>query len=112
MTFGSQTVTFTTLTGTGDYDADGLEVMTPTPVSVKGCRHRPLKADEMPVWLTNLGTQVWKTTAPPEAAAVAAKSTGRLAVDGVTYEIIGGAQPFEDFTDPFKVTILSKIDRP
>lgn len=112
MSFGSQTVTFTTLVGTGVYDADGIEATTPTPVAVKGCRHRPLKAEETPVWLTNLATQIWKTTAPPEAAAVAAKSTGRLTVDGVTYEIIGGAQPFEDFTSPFKVTILSKIDRP
>lgn len=112
MSFGSQAVTFTTLVGTGVYDADGTEVTTPTPVTVPGCRHRPLKAEEMPVWLTNLATQVWKTTAPPEAAAVAAKSTGRLTVDGVTYEIIGGAQPFEDFSSPFKVTILSKIDRP
>lgn len=112
MTFGSQTVTFITLAGTGTYDADGLEVTTETPVAVNGCRHRPLKADETPVNLTNLATQIWKTTAPPEAAAIAAKSTGRLTVDGVTYEIIGGAMPFEDFTDPFKVTILSKIDNP
>lgn len=112
MTFGSQTVTFTTLVGTGVYDADGVEITTQVDVPVAGCRHRPLKADETPQYLTNLATQIWKTTAPPEAAAAAAKSTGRLTVDAVTYEILGGAQPFEDFTDPFKCTILSKIEAP
>ena len=44
-----------------------------------------------------------------EAAAVAAKSTGKLKVGGVTFSIIGGALAFEDFSDPFKVTILSEI---
>lgn len=112
MTFGSQTVTFITLTGTGVYDADGIETMTEVPVPVSGCRHRPLRAEETPQWLTNLATQIWKTTAPPEAAAIAAKSTGRLSVAGVTYEILGGAQPFEDFSGPFKVTILSKVENP
>lgn len=108
--FGSQTVTFTMLVGTGVYDSDGLEGMTESTVSVAGCRHRPLKADEAPVDVTNLATQIWKTTAPPEAAAVAAKSNGRLTVDGVAYEILGGAQPFEDFSGLFKVTILSKVE--
>lgn len=112
MTFGSQTVTFETLVGTAVYDANGLEATTSVSVPVTGCRHRPLKAEETPEWLTNLATQIWKTTAPAEAAAVAAKSTGLLTVDAVTYRIVGGAMPFEDFADPFKVTILSKIENP
>ncbi|WP_293308879.1 hypothetical protein [Mycolicibacterium sp.] len=92
------------------YDDLGVEVMTTTTVVVEGCRHRPLRADETPEWITNVATQVWKTTAPPVAAAIAAKSTGQLSVGGQTYQIIGGSQPFTDLgADPFKVTILSQI---
>lgn len=110
MTFGSQTVTFITAVGTGVYDELGAETVTTTTVDVPGCHHRPLRADEMPEWLSNIATQVWKTTAPPAAAAIAAKSTGKLTVGGKTFQIIGGSQPFADFTvSPFKVTILSQI---
>lgn len=109
MSFGSQMVTFITLTNTGDPGRLGTKTQTRTRVDVTGCRHRPLKPSETPEWLTNISTEPWKTTAPPEAAAIAAKSTGELEVDGVTYRIIGGARPFEDFADPFKVTIYSQI---
>lgn len=109
MTFGSQTVTFVTLVGTGVYDDFGVELTTETAVAVEGCRHRPLSAAEATEALGNVAHQVWKTTAPPEAAAAAAKSTGHLTVDGVKYFIIGGAQAFEDMSAPFKVTILSEI---
>lgn len=107
--FGSQTVTFVTLVGTGVYDEYGFEQTTETEVEVTGCRHRPLSAKEANEALGNVAQQIWKTTAPPEAAAVAAKSTGKLRVGGVTYHILGGAQQFEDFSDPFKVTILSEL---
>lgn len=109
MSFGSQTVGFVTLVGTGVYDDRGFEVTTPTEVPVAGCRHRPLSAAEASEVLGDVARQVWKTTAPPEAAAVAAKSTGQLKVNGQTFHIVGGATPFEDFNDPFKVTILSEI---
>lgn len=110
MSFGSQTVTFEMPSDTGTPGKLGTKAQAFTGTDVKGCRHRPLSATETPEWLTNIATQIWKTTAPPEAAAIAAKSTGRLKVDDVTYQIIGGARPFEDFTDPFKVTILSKVE--
>jgi hypothetical protein len=110
MSFGSDTILFVTLTETGVPDAAGVMTFTRTPVAVPGCHHRPLSAAETPEWLTDIGTQVWKTTAPPQAAAIAAKSTGELVVGGVTYRIIGGAQPFKDFTpNVFKVTILSQL---
>ena len=109
MSFGNQTVTFVTLVGTGEYDDFGNELVDEDEVSVEGCRHRPLSAAEATEALGNVGRQVWKTTAPPEAAAAAAKSTGLLKVDGVPFAIIGGAQPFQDFGDAFKVTILSEI---
>lgn len=109
MSFGSQTVTFIVETPTGTPGRLGTKTLIPTPVAVTGCRHRPLTAKEAADVMTNVATQVWKTTAPPEAAAVAAKSTGKLQVDGVTYDIVGGAEPFEDFADPFKVTIYSQV---
>jgi hypothetical protein len=109
MSFGNKTVSFVTLEHTGVYDDFGVEQVNEVPVSVTGCRHRPLSAAEATEALGNVAHQVWKTTAPPEAAAAAAKSTGHLTVDGVTYYIIGGAQPFEDMSAPFKVTILSEI---
>lgn len=109
MSFGSQTVGFVTIVGTGVYDEYGIETTTETEVPVYGCRHRPLRADEAPEVLGNMARQVWKTTAPPEAAAIAAKSTGKLKVGSKTFHIVGAAQPFEDMADPFKVTILSEI---
>lgn len=109
MSFGSQTVSFVTEVGTGVIDEYGYETKTPTDVPVIGCRHRPLSAQEATEILGKVATQVWKTTAPPDAAAIAAKSTGVLKEGGRTFSIIGGAQPFQDMTDPFKVTILSEI---
>jgi hypothetical protein len=109
MSFGSQTVSFVTATGNGVFDEYGIEGTTDVDVPVTGCRHRPLRADEVPISLGEVATQIWKTTAPPEAAAIAAKSSGTLKEGGRTFFIVGGAQPFEDFSDPFKCTILSKI---
>lgn len=108
MSFGSQVVTFITEAPSGTAGRLGTKASTETRVDVAGCRHRPLTATEAADAMTNAATQVWKTTAPPEAAAVAAKSTGVLEVDGVKYRIIGGAKPFEDLAAPFKVTILSQ----
>lgn len=112
MRLGSQTVGFVTLVGTGEYDDYGIEITTEAEVPVTGCRHRPLSAKEATEALGNVATQVWKTTAPPAAAAIAAASTGKLKVDGREFAIHAGAQPFEDFSDPFKVTILSEIVTP
>lgn len=117
MTFGSQTVGFVVLTDTGDPGRLGMTAQTRTVVPVHGCRHRPLDASEAAQLETDVATTIWKTTAPPEAAAIAAKSTGELIYDGTDspadvkanrLQIIGGSKPFEDFTDPFKVTILAK----
>jgi hypothetical protein len=109
MSFGNQVVTFVTLTGTGECDDFGVEQVEEVEVSVDGCRHRPLSAAEASGAFGNLARQVWKTTAPPEAAAIAAKSTGTLKEGGKSFAIIGGAQAFQDMSDPFKVTIFSEI---
>lgn len=109
MSFGSQTLVFVSLVGTGTYDENGFEITSEAEVSVAGCRHRPLSAAEAAEAFGNVARQVWKSTCPPEAAAVAAKSTGRIRVDGRVFHIIGGATAFEDFTDAFKVTIMSEL---
>lgn len=117
MSFGNQTVSFIVITESGTPDRFGMKTKVRTPTVVTGCRHRPLDAKEMAELETDVATQVWKTTAPPEAAAIAAASTGELLYDGTAsptdvaanrLHIIGGAKPFTDFANPFKVTILSQ----
>jgi hypothetical protein len=39
-------------------------------------------------------TEVWKATCPPVTAALAASVNGELKHDGVTYQNVGGAQPY------------------
>jgi hypothetical protein len=110
MLLGTDTVTFIVQTPTGAPNELGTRTLVPTPVAVDHCRFRPLSATEAAETMTNVATQIWKCTAPPEAAAVAAKSTGLLQVDGVTYKIIGGAKPYNDrHGRPFKVTILCQV---
>lgn len=93
MMLGGQTVTFVTVTESGEPGYLGIKQETPTEVVVEGCRFRPLNADETPAGQTDVASGYWKCTAPPEAAAVAALSTGELKVDGVTYEIDGPVMP-------------------
>ena len=108
-TFGSQTVSFVSLVGSGVFTEYGEEVMSEVSVDVAGCRHRPLSAVEASELFGNVARQMWRTTAPPVAAAVSALSGGRLLVDGVEFHIIGGGQTFEDAAAPFKVTLISEI---
>lgn len=108
--FGGQTLTIPVTTGTGTYDELGHEIVTTGSVEVGGCRHRPLSVSETPEWVTDVGTQVWKTTAPPDEAVLALGTESTLIVDGVTYQVIAGTQPFPDMNgDLFKCTILSKV---
>jgi hypothetical protein len=108
--FGYQTVTFETTAVTGGADSLGTKTPAPVDVPVANCRHRPLKSEETPEYLSDVGTQIWKTTAPPAAAALTTKLTGRLKVAGVIYQVVGGAETFvDDWGQPFKVTVYSKI---
>lgn len=108
-TFGAQTVTAITATGTGSYDSLGMPTVTTTRADIPGCRHRPLRFDETPEFVTNTATQVWKTTAPPTAAALAVGPNAVLEVAGIKYKVIAGAQAFTDFSGQVhKVTILSQ----
>lgn len=107
--FGTQTVTFVTVTESGDPGYLGMKTETRTETPVEGCRFRPLNADETPDGTTDISTGMWKCTAPPEAAVLAAESTGELKVDGVTYQIEGPVMPKPDMAGNLHhVTILCK----
>ena len=115
--YGAQTVGFVTVTA-GEADPNGIKRKTRVQVNVPGCRFRPLRMDEK-TGLTNLATEMWKCTAPPHEAVLAADSVDELVYDGTdnptqlesgetTYHIDGGIQPFTDFSkEPFKVTVLA-----
>lgn len=118
MSFGTAILIFTIPgAGTGTYDELGGEILgEPSTVSATGCRHRPLKPTETPEFITQVATQPWKSTIPIgeydselQASLIdAAKATGSFTVDGIAYQILGGAMPFDDMAAPFKMTIFSK----
>lgn len=105
--FGDQTVIFVTITD-GAKDRLGVAVAVETPVPVTGCRFRPLNVEET-VNLTDVATEIWKCTAPPVAAVLAAKSIDRLVHNGITYDLVGGIKPFNDASNQvYKVTVMAK----
>ena len=111
--FGKQTVGFITLTPTGPRDSRGLQELVESTVEVKRCRCRPYvsgRERESRIDETDVTTEMWKVTAPPEAAAIAAKSTGRFTCDGKTYEIDGTVMPKPDPAGGVHhVTIFGKL---
>lgn len=119
MSFGGQTVTFVSLTPTGTVDPLGTQTLTEAATDVTGCRHRPITIsagggsgavrNENPEIGVTVATQYWQTTCPPHPAALAAKASDVLRVDGETFQIIGDVQPFTDFSGRvFKVTFVSE----
>jgi len=107
-TFGSQTLTFVVATGTGVFDDFGQEILTEGTEDVTGCYHRPLSVTEAAEAYGDVAKQMWRSTCPPVAAVTAAKSTGRFTEGGKTFHIFGGPKQFEDFEEPFVVTIDSE----
>lgn len=108
MSFGGQTVTFVTVTETGQPGFLGVKEKQRSEVSVAGCHFRPFKTAEV-VTETDIATEVWKCTAPPEAAVLAAKSTGEVKHNGLTFQIDGQIQPKYDLSGQIEhVTIFCK----
>lgn len=107
MRFGAQTVTFIAVTEdllNRDRYNNPTEVR--TEVDVVGCHFRPLTAKEK-LELGDVATDPWKCTAPPDAAVLAAAAVDELKHKGVTYKVIGGVRPFNDFSDRvFKCTVI------
>ncbi|BBU22158.1 hypothetical protein AWC32_21580 [Mycobacterium xenopi] len=107
MSFGGQTVTFVTLTDSGNPNRLGMKPQTSTEVPVAGCLFRPLSVKEVVGVNTDIATEIWKCTAPPVPAALAAKASGQLQVDGETYEIMGDPKPHPDLSGAIHhVTIM------
>lgn len=93
MSFGGQSVTFVAVAESGDPGYLGLKTKTRTDTAVAGCRFRPATSAETPDGQTDVATGVWKCTAPPAAAVLAAKPGGEVKVGGVTYQIDGPIMP-------------------
>lgn len=109
MTLGGQTVTFVTITESGEPGYLGLKTKTRTETPVTGCRFRPLSVEETPDYLTNVSTGIWKCTAPPAEAALNALSGGELKVAGATYQITGPVMAKPDMDGSVHhVTVLCK----
>jgi hypothetical protein len=98
----------------------GQVLPTLSAVDVPQCRHRPIPATtpaqrETPEDITDVGTQVWQTHAPPVAAALAftnlaTGTTGQLRCNGITYQVLGGAAPVTGADGQILfVKILSKV---
>lgn len=119
MRMGGQTIVFVTVTEDltqRDRYNQPLRVESETPV--RGCRFRPLTAEEK----TNLSTSnelrgdvdiitdPWRATTPPSPTVMNAGVGDVVKVDGVTYQIIGLPRTFPGPNGrPFKVTVL--VDR-
>jgi hypothetical protein len=104
MTFGGQTLTLITVTETGPRDRYNNPSKVRTEVSVSGCRFRPVTFTE-DIDTGDRTTERWRLTAPP--AAQAARAGDEIRVDGITYQVVDGAQVFTDMEgEPFKVTVI------
>jgi hypothetical protein len=113
---GGDVVTFVDMDrSSGTPDAMGEILPTPVRVDVTGCRHRAIPATtptqrEQPEDITDVGTQVWQTHAPPVPAALNAKVDGVMIVNGVTYRMEGGVVPVTGADGSVEfVKILSKV---
>ncbi|AJA43310.1 head closure [Mycobacterium phage Sbash] len=84
-TFGDQVVALVTVTETGAPGWGGLKGKARTATKVTGCHFRLSSSTETPDGQTNVATEVWKLTAPPTAAALAAKPGGELIYDGTKH---------------------------
>lgn len=103
-------------------DKSGSSILTPRPVRVPGCRHRPLKTEsargsglarqqESSEVGVAVATEWWETTAPAHPAILALQPSDRVQCNGSTYQIMaGGIKPFRDGMGSIvKVSILSEL---
>lgn len=104
MSLGGRTVTLVTV-AEGTKDAWGVAAPVLTQIPIVGCHFRPLSAQET-VALTDKAVQMWRLTAEPCAALLAAGPDDRIVYEGVSYEIVGGPKPYADFSGAVvKVTV-------
>lgn len=122
--FGGQTVGFVAVVETGQPGWGGLKAKARTVTPQSGCHFRPASSTETPDTQTDVTTEVWKLTAPPEAAVLAVKANGELVYDGsdhpelldlesdagraATFQIFGPIMPKYDLDAIHHVTIFCK----
>jgi len=107
--FGNQAVTFITVTRSGTTGYLGLKGESRSDDTVFGCHFRPASVSEEPEGTSDVATEIWKLTAPPEAGVLAANSTGELSYDGMTFRIDGPIMPKYNFDGTVHhVTIMAK----
>lgn len=117
MSFGGQTIGLVTVTKTGGPGFMGVEAENRATTLVSGVHFRPLNTIETPVAATDVATEIWKCTAPPEAGVLAAQSTGTVLFDGTNspadveanrFQIEGPIMPKYDGSQVHHVTIMCK----
>lgn len=108
MSFGDQAVKIVTVAETGSPGYLGVKSKSRTEIEVTDCHFRPVGVSETPDAETNVATEVWKLTAPPVAAVLAAKPNGELIYDGKTFKIDGPVMPKYDFGALHHVTVMCK----
>lgn len=84
-------------------------------LELPGCHHRPMTFAETAELEFNIGTEVWKTTIPIReysdatlTTLLAVQPNDTLRVDGTEYHVVAGVRPHNDFSGPFKATIVSE----
>ena len=115
MPFGNQTISFVNRSPSGVPDELGETTLTEVVTNAEGCRHRPLTFTETAELEFDIATEAWKSTIPIgeydptlRSQVLSIKSNDIIRVDGQEYQIVGGIRPFNDFTRPFKATLISQ----
>ena len=115
MPFGHATVTLVSYSDALVPGELGTYPQVETLIDAPGCRHRPLTFQETAELQFDVATELWKTTIPIgeygptlRGQIASIQPDDVIRVNGTQYSIIGGVEPFDDFTGPFKATIYSK----
>lgn len=119
MSFGNQTVVLREFTPGTTRNRLNQPVPDEHDNTVTGCLMRPYRPTEV-VTLTDIATEVWWCTAPPDPAALNATAAGVLIYDGTetpadveeNHYQITGVEPFPDFSgavDHVKITCQRQV---
>jgi len=116
--FGGHTVTLLIRTATGGRDRLGVQQATETTMHAPGCHHRTLTGREVESFAAAPATAVWKTTIPVvaydeplRAAVLGLKPSDAIAVGGQELEVTQVRIHSDMDGSPYKVTVISKVDR-
>lgn len=119
--FGGQSVGFVAVTKGGEPGYLGVITPTRSLTVVSGCHFRPVSVSEEPVGATDVASEIWKLTGPPDVLTLAT-SPGELIYDGTAdpelpddpndpsvFAIVGPPAPKYDLDGVLHhVTVLAK----